>query len=201
MDVPDFGAGYCFGLTGRPASCQAAQPPVRALALGHPARRSSRATRALVASSCQVVDRKPQAVQFVEAVVRVVFAKDRARQNDHESGSALPSRTREGSVEGHCVPSQRRIHRPVEYEGGHSVSGSAQMARPRQVSGLVRYTNSHQLTHTDLAFGWVRTPGPNALGRPAGRRGWWSGRLLNWEATQNFINAPLRCRPANSLRT
>jgi len=37
--------------TGRPAACQAAQPPTRARAFGHPAARSSSATRALVASS------------------------------------------------------------------------------------------------------------------------------------------------------
>src|SRR4051794_16301199 len=54
MGVPNLWAAYCFGRTGSPASCQAAQPPVSARALGHPARRSSRATRALVASSCQV---------------------------------------------------------------------------------------------------------------------------------------------------
>jgi hypothetical protein len=40
-----------LGSTGRPASCQATQPPTSARALGQPAARSSRATRALVASS------------------------------------------------------------------------------------------------------------------------------------------------------
>ena len=41
-----------LGSTGNPAAFQAVQPPVSALAFLHPARRSSRATRALVASSC-----------------------------------------------------------------------------------------------------------------------------------------------------
>ena len=49
-----FAYACCLGSTGNPAAFHAAQPPVRALALFHPARRSSRATRALVASSCQV---------------------------------------------------------------------------------------------------------------------------------------------------
>lgn len=39
-----------FGSTGSPAACQAVQPPASARALGQPACRSSRATRALVAS-------------------------------------------------------------------------------------------------------------------------------------------------------
>jgi hypothetical protein len=43
-----------FGTTGRPASFQATHPPCNALAFFHPARLSSRATRALVASSFQV---------------------------------------------------------------------------------------------------------------------------------------------------
>jgi hypothetical protein len=41
-------------VTGRPASCHAAQPPVRARAFFHPACLSSCATRALVASLSQV---------------------------------------------------------------------------------------------------------------------------------------------------
>lgn len=41
----------CLGSTGSPAPFHAVQPPVRARAFFHPARRSSRATRALVASS------------------------------------------------------------------------------------------------------------------------------------------------------
>ena len=40
-------------LRGRPAACQAAQPPSSARAFGQPACRNSRATRALVASSLQ----------------------------------------------------------------------------------------------------------------------------------------------------
>ena len=43
----------CFGSMGRPSFFHASQPPTRARALGQPAVRSSRATRALVASSCQ----------------------------------------------------------------------------------------------------------------------------------------------------
>ena len=43
-----------LGSTGRPACCQASQPPVKALAFFQPAALSSRATRALVASCFQV---------------------------------------------------------------------------------------------------------------------------------------------------
>lgn len=42
-----------IGSTGSPASCHAAQPPVRARAFFHPACLSSCATRALVASFSQ----------------------------------------------------------------------------------------------------------------------------------------------------
>jgi hypothetical protein len=43
-----------LGSAGKPSACQARQPPRRARALGQPAFRNSRATRALVDSSCQV---------------------------------------------------------------------------------------------------------------------------------------------------
>jgi hypothetical protein len=43
-----------FSTTGKPALFHANHPPSSALAFFHPARRSSRATRALVASSFQV---------------------------------------------------------------------------------------------------------------------------------------------------
>jgi hypothetical protein len=45
--------GWLLVSTGKPAACHAAQPPTKARALCQPAARSSRATRALVASSFQ----------------------------------------------------------------------------------------------------------------------------------------------------
>jgi hypothetical protein len=49
-----------FGSTGKPAACQASQPPISARALVHPAFFNSRATRALVASSGQAQNAKIQ---------------------------------------------------------------------------------------------------------------------------------------------
>ena len=53
LDTLDHCAGRYFGSVGRPASSHACQPPTRGRASGHPAALSSRATRALVASSGQ----------------------------------------------------------------------------------------------------------------------------------------------------
>lgn len=48
-------------VTGSPACTHASQPPISATAFDHPAFRSSSATRALVASSCQAQKATSQA--------------------------------------------------------------------------------------------------------------------------------------------
>ena len=70
-----------FGSTGSPAACHAAQPPTSARAFGHPARRSSRATRALVASSCHA--------QYRTSVACWSSRRSRARRTASSGGSRM----------------------------------------------------------------------------------------------------------------